>query len=500
MPSRLPLALSGCLLLLACAHAPPPSRSTPPVTPSRHTGALHQLMAAFHAADQFNGVVLVAEHGQVTYAEAFGVADHKWQRPQDVAGRFRIASITKPFTAVLAVRLAQAGLLRLEAPLSEYLPEYRADVGSRVTVQQLLNHTSGIPDFANLPGFWLEELPKPHSREELLKTWMSRDLEFEPGSRAVYNSTGFYLLGLIAERVTGKPYGEALREWVLAPAGLEESGYDEPGKLVPLRVPGYVRGLFGVGHPPYVHTPNVAASGGMYSTAWDLWRFDRALAGDALLSPEWKQRMFSPYANDDRGKVLQFGLGWYVGQRELEPGRRVTVHEHGGNTPGFRSLVVRMPEQGHFLVLLMNEGDGRFSKLPERISTGVMRVLFDLPVEQPRPQLATRLSESLRTRGVEATRAALSEIRAGCAPPEGPPELNNLGYDYYLAGRREESLFLLRLNIELFPEDANAYDSLGEVCLAAKDLACARENYARAASMDPTNANARKVLEQLKDR
>jgi CubicO group peptidase (beta-lactamase class C family) len=413
-------------------------------------------------------------------------------------GRFRIASITKPFTSVLAVRLAQAGRLRLEAPLSEYLPEYRKDIGARVTVQHLLNHTSGIPDFANLPGFWLEELPKPHTTDELLKNWLSRDLQFEPGSRGTYNSTGFFLLGLIIERVTGKPYGEALREWVLAPAGMRESGYDEPGPLVPQRVPGFVRGPFGLRRPPYGHMPNVYSSGGMYSTAMDLWRFDRALAGDALLSPEWKRRMFTGYANDDFGKVLQFGLGWYVGQRELAPGRRVAVHEHGGNTPGFRSLVVRMPEEGHFLALLMNEGDGSYNKVSQRISNGVMRVLFDLPVELPKASLGHRLSESLRAVGVEGTRAALPGLREQSPPADGPNELNNLGYAYLQAGRIPEALFLLRLNIALFPEDANSYDSLGEICLAAKDLACAKENYERALSMDPRNDNARKVLEGLK--
>jgi CubicO group peptidase (beta-lactamase class C family) len=125
------------------------------------------------------------------HTRAFGDADPEWPQPHVVDGRFRIASITKPFTAVLTLRLVQAGKLRLDAPLSEYLPEYRKDVGARVTVEQLLNHTSGIPDFANLPGFWVEELPRPHTREELVTRWMSRDLEFEPGSRARYNSTGF---------------------------------------------------------------------------------------------------------------------------------------------------------------------------------------------------------------------------------------------------------------------------------------------------------------------
>ncbi len=391
----------------------------------------------------------------------------------------------------------QAGKLRLDAPLSEYLPEYREDVGSRVTVEQLLNHTSGIPDYANLPGFWLEELPRPHTREELLTKWMSRDLEFEPGTKAKYNSTGFYLLGVIAERVTGKPYGEALREWVLAPAGLKDTGYDAPGTMLTRRVRGYVRTVTGLQPAPYSHLANVEASGGMYSTAMDLWRFDRALASGTLLNKELQARMFKAYAPDTFGKELSYGLGWLVGERELGPGVRLTVHEHGGNTPGFRSYISRSPADGGFIAMLFNDGDGSYSETTRRLTRDLARIVRGIPVETPRPGLARALTKVVLEEGVAAARARLPELTR-THTLTSPNDLNDLGYGLLRQGRVPESLFLLRLNLERFPQDANAYDSLGEACLVAKDLACARENYTRALELDPKNDNARHVLERLK--
>jgi CubicO group peptidase (beta-lactamase class C family) len=459
---------------------------------------LDAYLTAADRAEPLSGVVLVAHEGRVVYTRTFGDADAEWPQPHVVDGRFRIASITKPFTAVLTLRLVQAGKLRLDAPLSEYLPEYRKDVGERVTVEQLLNHTSGIPDFANLPGFWKEELPRPHTREELLSKWLSRDLEFEPGTTAKYNSTGFYLLGLIAERVTGKPYGQALREWVLDPAGLKDTGYDAPGTLVRRRVRGYVRTLTGRLEPaPYMHMANVEASGGMYSTAMDLWRFDRALASETLLSKELKARMFKAYAPDTFGKELSFGLGWYVGERELAPGVRVSVNEHGGNAPGFRAYVSRSPSDGGFIAMLFNDGDGSYSERTRHLSRDLMRIVRGIPVEEPRPGFARVLTKVLLEKGVAAAQARLPELTR-THPLTSPRDLNNIGYGLLLEGRMPEALFLFRLNIERFPQDANAYDSLGEACLVVKDLACARENYARALEMDPKNGNARQVLERLK--
>jgi CubicO group peptidase (beta-lactamase class C family) len=459
---------------------------------------LDAYLTAAHRAEPLSGVVLIAHEGRVVYTRTFGDADPEWPQPHVVDGRFRIASITKPFTSVLTLRLVQAGKLRLEAPISEYLPEYRKDVGTRVTVEQLLNHTSGIPDFANLPGFWREELPRPHTREELLKGWLSRDLEFEPGTKAKYNSTGFYLLGLIAERVTGKPYGEALREWVLAPAGLKDTGYDAPGTMIQRRVRGYMRTPTGRLEPaPYMHMGNVEASGGMYSTVMDLWRFDRALASGTLLNKELQARMFKAYAPDTFGKELSFGLGWYVGERELGPDVRVAVHEHGGNAPGFRAYVSRSPADGGFIALLFNDGDGSYSESTRRLTRDLMRIVRGMAVEEPRPGFARALTKVLLEQGVDAARARLPELTR-TLPLTSPRDLNNIGYGLLMEGRLPESLFLFRLNIERFPQDANAYDSLGEACLVAKDLTCARENYARALELDPKNDNARQVLERLK--
>src|SRR5512146_392909 len=184
---------------------------------------LDKLLNAYHDAGLLNGVVLVADHGKVIYQKGFGYANFEWQVPNAPDTKFRIGSVTKPFTAILVLQQVEAGKIRLDAPVNEYLPEYRADTGAKVTIRHLLTHTSGKPTY-KAPQ--ILEQTSPIGRPELVKKWCSGDLEFEPGTSWGYNNCGYLLLGMILERRTGKPYADLLRERILIPVGMNDSGVD----------------------------------------------------------------------------------------------------------------------------------------------------------------------------------------------------------------------------------------------------------------------------------
>ncbi|MBC7917416.1 MAG: serine hydrolase [Rhodoferax sp.] len=454
------------------------------------------LVSQYHAIGQLNGAVLVADHGKVVYQGAFGLASHEWKIPNGTDTAFRIASLTKQFTATLVMQLVEQGKIRLDDKIGVYVPDLRADIGSQVTIHQLLNHTSGIVDYANFPGFWENRLGAKVTRAEFLEI-MNRDLEFAPGSAGKYNSSGYYLLGYVIEKATGKSFQRALDDMILQPLHMERSGYESPARIVARKATGYVRapgGAFESAAPMYM--PNGYSAGGMFSTVGDLLRWDRALNGTKLLSESAKQSMFTPYVKDDIRGDLGYGYGWMIGNRKVG-GRDVTVHEHGGNTNGFRSLITRFPQDQRLVVILLNDGGGTITPAIYKLSAAITSALYDLPTPAPQRALADTLAQAIARHGPDAAVANFQQSPGTFPAVDGANELNLLGYHYLTQDRLPEAIAVFQVNVELFPKDGNAYDSLGEAYMVQGDTTRAIANYRRALALEPTNSNAVEMLRRL---
>jgi CubicO group peptidase (beta-lactamase class C family) len=184
--------------------------------------------------------VLVADGGKVIYKKGFGMANMEWEIPNQTDTKFRIGSVTKQFTATLVLQLTEEGKIKLDGKITDYLPDYRKDTGDKVTIHHLLNHTSGIPSYTGLPGFFQNESRNPYGVKEFVKKFASGDLEFEPGSKFSYNNSGYFLLGAIIEQVTGKPYARVLQERIFDPLGMKDTGYDDDAPL-PIRRVRFIR-------------------------------------------------------------------------------------------------------------------------------------------------------------------------------------------------------------------------------------------------------------------
>ncbi len=456
-------------------------------------GKIDGLMKLYSDYGQFNGTVLVAENGKVVYKKAFGLAEMEWNIPNKPDTKFRLGSITKQFTSMLVLQLVEEGKLSLEGKLSEYLPYYREDTGKRVTIHHLLTHTSGIPSYTNLPNFRSEVSRNPYPVEEFVKKFCSGDLEFEPGAKFSYNNSGYFLLGAVIEKITGKIYENVLEEKILKPLGMKSSGYDHYATIMPGRAAGYEQSLDGYSNAPYLDMSLPYAAGSLYSTVEDLYIWDQALYTDRLLSAKMKALLFKPHIQNPGGA---YGYGWAVGKKKLPQSKReVAVVAHGGGINGFSTLIERYVDDQHLIVLLNNTGSTNLGEM----STAIGRILYGEPYDPPKKSIARKLYEAVREKSLEAAISQYRELKK--ASPQvfdfEPEELNQLGYTLLQAERIDDAIKIFQLNIEAYPEYANGYDSLAEAYAAKGEKSLAIKNYAKSLELDPSHASAVEKLNQL---
>lgn len=439
----------------------------------------------------FNGVVLVANADGVIEHQARGVSSLELGAPLQPDDVFRVGSLTKPITAVLVLSLVKEGKLRLEGQLGEYLPElYAGTPVSAVTVEQLLAHTSGLKD---VPGnyndpFWGTAARQTFTPEAFARTWILPELSSEPG-RWRYNNNGFYLLGLIVERVTGTSYAEALRQHVFEPAGMTHSGVYDGRTVAPHLVNGYARSDLGIMQRPMFIDPSVSYSAaGVYSNAEDLLAFSRALSGDRLLPADLKDRMFAEDGD-------QYGLGWGVERWPTGQGELMTVQTHTGSVPGYQSLFVRA-DDGSVVVILNNFWQGM---TVIEMGRDLFAVLHGAPARTPKRALSDLLTPIALREGVDAMEAA---FRA--APTQGNEAydvsegaLNSLGYSLLRKGLKDPAIRVFEWNVAAHPDSANVHDSLGEAYLGVGRRDEARRSYEAALRLDPSSQSARTALAAL---
>src|SRR4030095_3672260 len=341
---------------------------------------IDELISLYHKYKQFNGSALVAEDGKVIYKKGFGLANMEWNIPNEPDTKFRLGSITKQFTAALILQLVQQGKIKLDGKVSDYLPDYRKDTGGRMTIHHLLSHTSGVPNYTAQPGFFQNVSRNPFKVDDFVKQYASGDLEFEPGTKFNYSNSGYFLLGDIIEKVTGKPYEQVLKENIFDPVGMKNTGYDHWGTIIGKRATGYSRTARGYQTAAYLDMSIPYAAGSLYSTVEDLYLWDQALYGEKILSAKSKELMFRPNLNN-------YGYGFVIRNATLAPPTKlaVPVIQHNGGINGFSTVIVRMKGDKRLIVLLDNAEDGQNL---DKMALGIMSVLYDQPYDMPRRSIA----------------------------------------------------------------------------------------------------------------
>ena len=452
---------------------------------------IDQLISLYNKYGEFNGAALVADNGQVIFKKGYGLANMEWNIHNTPDTKFRLGSITKQFTATLILQLAEQGKIKLDAKVIDYLPDYRKDTGSKVAIHNLLSHTSGIPNYTALPGFLQNVSRNPFAVDDFIKKYCSGDLEFEPGTKFVYSNTNYFLLGAIIEKLTGKKYEQVLKEKIFDPVGMKNSGYDHWSMILDKRATGYTQTPSGFENAPYLDMSIPYAAGSLYSTVEDLYLWDQALYGDKVLSAASQELMFKPNLND-------YGYGFIMRKISLGPNKfQVPVIEHNGGINGFSTSIVRMVDNKRLVVLLDNTEQGGHL---DQIGAQVMSILYDQPYESPKRSIADVLLGTIVKTDVASGIKQYRELKAAASAAEynfAETELNRLGYRLLQMRKIADAIEIFKLNVEMYPQSSNAYDSLGEAYRAHGDKDLAVTNYKKSLELNPKNTNATAKLAAL---
>ena len=342
---------------------------------SKLVARLNQIVSSYTPNNAFMGAVLVVEGDRILLNRGYGSADLEWSIPNAPDVKFRLGSLTKQFTATLILLLQQDGKLSIHDPVSRYLVD-APKAWEKITIAELLGHTSGIPDFTHIEEFGTWRM-NPHSVEEELAFFRDKPLEFEPGSRFDYSSSNYEVLGAIIEKASGKKYAELLRERILDPLKMTHSGLDTDALFLPKRAQGYEPGNGGL-IPARTESMSVPwAAGSMYSTTGDLLKWEQGLFGGKVLSADSLKAMTTPGKGD-------YGLGVEI--HDLGGNRVIT---HGGAIEGFSTNLSYVPDRRIAVVVLANV----IGAAPDPMSRQLIDAVLGRPVTLASERKAVPISK-----------------------------------------------------------------------------------------------------------
>ena len=302
------------------------------------------------------GAALIVKSGNVLLDQSYGFASLELEVPMPEDAIFEIGSVTKQFTAAATLKLVEAGKLALEEDFTKYL-DYDTK-GRKVTIYQLLNHTSGIPSYTEVSGFWDLSIEQ-HDRDSLVRMVEQEQFLFEPGEAMIYNNSAYFFLGLIIEKVSGMPYEDYLRKTIFEPLGMENTFYCSSSAVQKNRVYGYNFSPNGLQQKPYLNHLWPYAAGSLCSNTDDLLTWMKALHSGKVLENKEYQLMIAPAKLND-GTALRYGMG-------LLPYNMYGHYQigHGGGIHGFLSETRYFPDEELYIICLINttgpRGAGFFS-------------------------------------------------------------------------------------------------------------------------------------------
>ena len=321
--------------------------------------------------DETGCAALVAKDSQVIYTRAFGMANLELNVPMQPDMVFRIGSITKQFTAVAILQLMEQGKLSLQDDITKFIPDYPTQAYT-ITIEHLLTHTSGIKSYTNLPGY-IENVRTDMKPDELINTFKNQPMEFAPGTKWNYNNSGYFLLGYIIEKVTGKSYPDYIQENFFTPLGMTSTCYGSDTKIIKNRAYGYQQGGDGVANSDYCSMTQPYSAGSIMSTVGDLFKWHQALYAGKLVKKETLEKAVTEYRLSN-GKGSGYGYGWFLSQLQGSP----TV-EHGGGIFGYLTSSVYLPKEDVYVALFSNST----AKAPEFTALKMAAMAIGKPLVTP---------------------------------------------------------------------------------------------------------------------
>lgn len=450
---------------------------------------LSAIMKAYHNFNMFDGAVLVAENGKVIYKDAFGLANREWNIPNRTNTKFMIGSVSKSLTATLMLIQVQKGLISLDKTLTDYLPAFKNKPAGSVTIKQMLSHTSGIPNYDIIKDFFPRISRQNFSREDYVKVFMDSALAFAPGTRYAYSSWGYFTLGYIMERVTGKSYAQLMKDDLLNKLQMNSTGSYFHTQIVPDRATGYDYGFGELLSADFRDQSNTMGTGDLYSTVEDIFKFHMGIANNTVLNKQLTDEMLTPGIF----RPARYGFGWFNQNFRYTPTDSVAANYHLGSTEGFVSFFLRIPQTNSMVVILCNSAPIDFFG----ITKNLLKVLYNKPVVMKAPA-HKKMEEYIAKAGAEK---AVQEYKK--------MKLDSANYDidwlqmYYMVEklislkRFEEARIIGENNVAEFPEREYVMLAMGNIYLALNRKEDAIRFYKKTLELNPNMDEAKNRLKEL---
>lgn len=449
---------------------------------------LDEITKAYHRYNMFDGAVLVAENGKEIYKGAFGLANQEWNIPNTTDTKFMIGSVSKPVTAMLMLIQSEKGLISLDKTIADYLPEFTGKPAAKITIRQLISHTSGMPNYDIMKDFFPRISRQNFTREDYVKIYMDSALAFEPGTRYSYSSWGFFTLGYIMERVTGKSYSQLMKEDIFDKLGMNSSGSYFHTQIVNKRATGYDYSFGGYTSSDFRDQSNTMGTGDLYSTVEDLFKFHLAISNNSLISKKLTDEMLTPGM-----APANYGYGWFNKNFRYTPTDSVASNFHLGMTEGFISFMLRIPSTNSMVVILCNSSPTDFFG----ITSNLVKVLYDKPVQMKEP-VHKAVEKLIAEKGAVKAVEEYKRMKADSAHYYIDwISMNFLAEQLLTLKRYEEARVIAENNMAEFPTRDLVMVTTGNIYLALNRKAEAIACYKKALAIYPGYQEAKNRLKEL---
>ncbi|OBX27293.1 CubicO group peptidase (beta-lactamase class C family) [Gelidibacter algens] len=303
-------------------------------------------LSSEYPSDAPGVIVLIAKEGQPIYRKAFGMADLELKVPMQPSNVIEIGSITKQFTVVAILMLEEQGKLKIEDAITKYIPEYPTQ-GKTITIHQLLNHTSGIRSYTDMPSF--QKMARTDmTPTEIIDAFKNEPMDFDPGEKFLYNNSGYILLGHIIEVVSGQTYADFIQKNIFDVVGMTDSYYGSMKTLIPNRASGYSRNENGYSNADYLSLTLPYAAGAIMSTIDDMLKWQNALSANSLVKKTSMEKAIHG-SSLNNGEPINYGYG--LEEADINGSRSI---QHGGGIFGYTTMGIFLPEEDMYVIALSN--------------------------------------------------------------------------------------------------------------------------------------------------
>lgn len=349
-------------------------------TSEQKAAKVDSIFTVYNKQNKFNGSVLIAHKGKILLKKGYGMADFGHDVPNTSATKFKLASVSKQFTAMAIMILQEKGKLNVEDKLSKYIPDFPK--GDKISVYNLITHTSGITNVTSLPNFDSIKVHK-HTLEQNIALFKNKPLEFEPGTKMDYSNSGYILLSYIIEKASGKSYGTFMKENIFEPLGMKNTGLYEEGSVPKNMALGYSETDNGIANTAFIDMSIPSGAGALYSTVEDMYLWDQALYTEKLIKKSSLEKIFTPFKDN-----YAYGV-------KVDNYANHKMITHSGGIEGFATITYRFPDDELYIVILKNFDNQTFFPA-HKISRAIMLdQKYELPVERKIAAINTNVYKSL---------------------------------------------------------------------------------------------------------